>query len=135
MADFEARRPPNMCRLLILLAAALLGGCPTPMPYESNPRMLDRHSVVQARALLVRILEKAVHVSDVQVLQDRVLYHWAGGERAILLREVDRVDIYPNNRAFIYARDGRELLVLILPQRLDCTRVVDLLMALRDVGP
>lgn len=126
-----------MSRSLAMLLLLALAGCPTPMVYQPNRRMLERHDREEAARRLVRIMQssRVPLVSEAAVGPERITYVWQRHHpRELRWAEIERVDIYPNNKVFVYSTDGRELAWFLLPRRLDCTRFADLLISLRDAA-
>ena len=120
-------------RHALLLFTILCTGCPSPVGYRPNAQLLARYSRPEACARLERIIARAEapSIEALMVRPDRIRLSWAGRDLVVRFADVERVEIYENNKVFALDKDGRELIWLQLPRRLDCTRFADYLRSLR----
>lgn len=141
----------SVVRVLALLALLLCSGCIAQVPYSPNTTLLEsleRGQVEQELYDLLTSRTQSPQIFQVELNSAGFTYRYAGGVYVgwgatyqgegvvrILYDEVARIDLYENNKAFLYnaagARLGHEFLFTALD---DCRRFADYLASFRYAG-
>ena len=127
-------------------AAALIGGCATPLEYTPDEAMVEKLGTDGAKSKLVEVLSKArqPHVSSVKVADDSVQYFWDqpsdpfftttfGNVTQIFFLNIERIEVYPNQNVFVVGPQGQSVHKILFWNPEDARVFADLMSSFRAV--
>jgi len=133
-----------------ILWAAYLAGCVKVVPRQPNTKAVEELGVDAAKQRLQEVLTRAVEprIAVVAVADDSLRYKWdqpiqgwygvpAGSvqnETQIFFRNIERMEVYENNKVFVYGPGGRIDQILFSSQA-DAFQFHDLLESFHTYKP
>ncbi|MBI4612287.1 MAG: hypothetical protein HY720_01630 [Planctomycetes bacterium] len=139
--------PARSAWILALFCLLGSGGCATKVPYtpqldavdrQGPPKAMEELVAVVQRVLLPRVIAESVKATEEHLVYDYVPewhYYWYWfaidtGPKTIAWAVLDRIDLYDNNRVFMYGAGGYELGWLHFHSREDAMTFIDLALSL-----
>ena len=135
---------------LCILSAAYIVGCVKVVPRQPNTKAVEELGADTAKQRLQEVMTRAVdpRIAVVTVADDSLRYRWdqpiqgwygvpAGSvqnETQIFFRNIDRMEVYENNKVFVYGPAGRIDQILFGNQQ-DAFQFHDLLESFRTYKP
>jgi hypothetical protein len=135
---------------LCILSAAYIVGCVKVVPRQPNTKAVEELGADTAKQRLQEVMTRSVdpRIVGVTVADDSVRYRWdqpiqgwygvpAGSvqnETQIFFRNIDRMEVYENNKVFVYGPAGR-IDQILFGNQADAFQFHDLLESFRTYKP
>jgi hypothetical protein len=136
----------RLAAAVCILWAGYLAGCVKVVPRQPNTKAVEELGVDAAKQRLQEVLTRAVdpRIAVVAVADDSLRYKWdqpiqgwygvpAGSvqnETQIFFRNIARMEVYENNKVFVYGPGGR-IDQILFPSQADAFQFHDLLESFR----
>jgi hypothetical protein len=147
---FDGKPIRRLGAAVCILWAGYLAGCVKVVPRQPNTKAVEELGADAAKQRLQEVMARAVdpRIAIVTVADDSVRYRWdqpiqgwygvpAGSvqnETQILYRNIDRMEVYENNKVFVYGPAGR-IDQILFGNQADAFQFHDLLESFRTYKP
>ena len=140
----------RLAAAVCILWAGYLAGCVKVVPRQPNTKAVEELGADAAKRRLEEVMTRAIEprIAVVAVADDSLRYKWdqpiqgwygvpAGSvqnETQIFFRNIDKLEVYENNKVFVYGPGGR-IDQILFPSQADAFQFHDLLESFRMYRP
>lgn len=134
-----------------IIAVSVVGpGCVAVVPHQPDTTLVAKGGIEDVKKRITEVLNRAVqpHVTSVEVTPDSLKYSWSQaimgpffavqtlpGMVQILYSNIARVEVYDNNKVFVWAPGDARREELLFANLDDAKLFADLLLSLKAAPP